>query len=247
MNTQSNMYKVTLNKSISWIISLLTPVVLILAAVRILLSPVFIEIEYRLPNFPKDPYGFTQEDRLSYANIARMYLLNNEDISYLADLRFPGGEEAPPSSCQYMQDCTMLYNQRELKHMVDVKNVVKAALNVWYLSFLGLVIFGVFAWFGKQTRLYLQALVRGGWLTMILIGAILLFVVAAFGIIFVLFHQIFFESGTWMFLYSDTLIRLFPEQFWRDIFIAVGVLSAGMGLLLIVLVRRGLGKRKSAT
>jgi hypothetical protein len=28
-----------------------------------------------------------------------------------------------------------------------------------------------------------------------------------------LFHQIFFSAGTWMFLYSDTLIRLFPERF----------------------------------
>ena len=59
----------------------------------------------------------------------------------------------------------------------------------------------------------------------------------AFGVIFVWFHQIFFESGTWTFLFSDTLIRLFPERFWRDTFLAVGLLSGGVGLALGILLR----------
>jgi integral membrane protein (TIGR01906 family) len=66
------------------------------------------------------------------------------------------------------------------------------------------------------------ALARGGLLTLILIGVILLLVLAAFGIFFVAFHQVFFEEGTWTFLWSDTLIRLFPERFWRDTFLVVG-------------------------
>jgi integral membrane protein (TIGR01906 family) len=238
MKTDIKVENTILKKFISWIIILFTPVMLLLTAVRILLSPIYIEIEYRLPNFPEDPYGFTREDRLYYANIARLYLLNDADISYLGDLRFPNDEQAPQASCQYMQDCTRLYNQRELKHMVDVKSVVKASLNVWYISILVLFILGIWSWYGKQWELYRQALVRGGWLTIFLIAAILLFVVVAFGIVFVLFHQIFFESGTWSFLYSDTLIRLFPERFWRDIFIMVGVLTAGMGSLLVVLLPR---------
>jgi integral membrane protein (TIGR01906 family) len=222
----------------SWIITLLTPIVLVLTAVRILLSPVFIEIEYRLPNFPEDPYGFTMEDRLYYANIARLYLLNDADISYLGDLRFPEGEQVPPPSCQYMLDCTRLYNQRELKHMVDVKNLVQVALDIWYASIILLLLLGIWVWYGRHQELYRNALVKGGWLTIFLIGAILLFVVVAFGVAFVLFHQIFFDSGTWSFLYSDTLIRLFPERFWSDIFIVVGVITAGMGLLLVFLIPR---------
>ena len=70
-----------------------------------------------------------------------------------------------------------------------------------------------------------------------LLTAILVFVGIAFGVIFVLFHNIFFESGTWTFFYSDTLIRLFPERFWRDTFIAIGLLAGGGGLALGLLLR----------
>ena len=40
-----------------------------------------------------------------------------------------------------------------------------------------------------------------------------------------------------MFEWSDTLIRMFPERFWRDIFILVGALSLGGGLALAYLTR----------
>jgi hypothetical protein len=85
MNKEDSLWK----KISGWIITLLTPIVLVLTSVRIVLSPLFIEIEYRLPNFPEDPFGFTTEDRLMYADIDRRYLLNNADISFLGDLRFP--------------------------------------------------------------------------------------------------------------------------------------------------------------
>jgi uncharacterized membrane protein len=41
----------------------------------------------------------------------------------------------------------------------------------------------------------------------------------------------FFEGDTWLFLYSDTLIRLFPERFWLTAFIGIGagtLLLAGL-------------------
>jgi integral membrane protein (TIGR01906 family) len=79
---------------------------------------------------------------------------------------------------------------------------------------------------------YLHAIGRGGLLTTILLGAGILFVLVAFGIFFVLFHQVFFQAGTWQFFYSDTLIRLFPERFWRDSFLVVGAFSGIAGLLL---------------
>ena len=45
-------------------------------------------------------------------------------------------------------------------------------------------------------------------------------------------YSFFFQPGTWMFNYSDTLIRLFPERFWQDIFIYVGLFSGLVGLFL---------------
>jgi integral membrane protein (TIGR01906 family) len=213
------------------IVIILVPIVLVLAAVRVVLNPWFLEFEYRTPNFPPDSFGFSMDERLRYARIALDYLLNDEDISFLAEQRFPDGEQAPPASCVYMEDCTLMYNQRELKHMEDVKEVVQASLMVWYGAIVILLVAAVWAWRGDWLDDYRWALARGGLLTLILIFGVLLLVLAAFGIFFVAFHQVFFEAGTWTFLWSDTLIRLFPERFWRDTFLVVGGLTTLLALL----------------
>ncbi len=222
---------------ITIIITLLVPVVLIMGAVRILLTPAYLAFEYNTPNFPADRFGFNKEDRLYWAHFAVEYLLNDEGISYLGDLRFPDGESVPPQSCQYMLDCSHFYNDGELEHMLDVKNVVQVALKVWYFSIAGVLIIIVWAYFTKSWRKVVLGLNLGGWLTAFLILMVIIFVLIAFGFIFVLFHQVFFEAGTWTFLYSDSLIRLFPERFWRDTFLAVGILAGGAGLLLALLTK----------
>lgn len=222
----------SLRKALSWIVTLLIPVVLVLTAVRLLMTPLFLMVEYNTPGFPQDRYGFTKEERLYWSGIALEYLLNTEDISFLAELRFPEFESAPAPTCQFMADCTRLYNDRELRHMEDVKNVVKIALSVLYLSLAVLLILGLWAWQGDWWLEFRRGLSRGGWLTVIFIASILLFVLVAFGVIFVAFHNVFFDPGTWTFLFSDTLIRLFPERFWRDTFLAVGLVSGGTGLAL---------------
>lgn len=237
MNTPLSNPSSKLFSVFGWLVTLTVPVFLTLTAVRLLLHPWYVEFEYRTPGFPTDAYGFTLEERLKYSKIAIEYLLNEADISFLGDLRFPEGQSAPAYSCQFMEDCTYLFNERELKHMEDVKIVVQAALRVWMIAFVFLAVLGVWAWLGNWLEVYRLAWQRGGWVTAGLIGAIIAFVLLAFGVIFVYFHEIFFESGTWMFYHSDTLIRLFPERFWRDTFLMVGGLTLASALAL------GLGLR----
>ena len=233
-----------LSKTLLVLVIILVPLALVLAAVRAMLNPWYLEFEYRTPQFPADPYGFSLAERLAHARIAVDYLVNDAGIAFLGDLRFPEGQQAPPPSCQYMDDCSRMYNDRELQHMLDVKLVVQGALRVWVAALLALAALGLWAWRGGWLVSYLQALRRGGLLTIILIGVILFLVLAAFGFIFVFFHQIFFSEGTWMFLYSDTLIRLFPERFWRDTFLMVGGLSAALGWITWFVIGRVPGIRK---
>jgi uncharacterized membrane protein len=47
-------------------------------------------------------------------------------------------------------------------------------------------------------------------------------------VLFVGFHQLFFDPNTWTFLFSDTLIRLFPERFWQ---VAFGAVTLGTGAM----------------
>jgi uncharacterized membrane protein len=105
-------------------------------------------------------------------------------------------------------------------------------VRIWYGGLILLVGLGVFAWQTGWRGNFLYAIGRGGLLTVGLMGAVLLFAILAFGVIFVAFHQVFFEPGTWQFFYSDTFIRLFPERFWRDAFLFVGIFTGGIGMLL---------------
>ena len=79
---------------------------------------------------------------------------------------------------------------------------------------------------------YLKSISRGGWLTVGLIVAVLVYLALNFNSLFVNFHKVFFEGDTWLFLYSDSLIRLFPERFWRDAFIWIGTMALGSGAAL---------------
>src|SRR5215510_7077883 len=119
---------------LSLLVTLLIPLALIGLGLRVLLSPLFLKIEYNMPYFPPDEYGFTKEDRLKWAPYALNYLVNNADISYLGDLKFEDGRP--------------LYNERELSHMEDVKRVTKAALNTWYVVLAVLLGLGVWSRLG---------------------------------------------------------------------------------------------------
>ena len=48
------------------------------------------------------------------------------------------------------------------------------------------------------------------------------------------FHSLFFEGDSWIFRYSDTLIRLFPIRFWQDTFLLAAVVALGGGIALAV-------------
>jgi integral membrane protein (TIGR01906 family) len=62
--------------------------------------------------------------------------------------------------------------------------------------------------------------------------------IVAFPVVFVGFHRVFFEGDTWLFLYSDTLIRLFPERFWQDAFLFIAVATLAEAAILLLVCRR---------
>jgi integral membrane protein (TIGR01906 family) len=210
---------------LSWLVTIIIPLALIGLAIRVLLSPVFYRTEYSMPYFPADKYGFSKQDRLKWAPYAVNYLVNDADISYLGDLKFDDG--------------TPLYNERELSHMVDVKVVTQGALRAWYVTLAVLLALGVWAWFGGWWSSYRLGLMRGGWLMVGLAVTIGLIVVIGIAInpnvfysFFTAFHSLFFEGDSWLFLFSDTLIRLFPIRFWQDAFLWAAVIALGGGVAL---------------
>jgi integral membrane protein (TIGR01906 family) len=216
-------------RSLLW---LTIPVALLLTSVRLLLTPAFVRLDYSLPGFPQDAYGFSMSDRSYWAGIALDYLLNDAPIAFLGDLRFENGEA--------------VYNERELKHMLDVKILVQQALTVWLAaiaaSLVLLLLIGQFAGWREA----LQAIRAGAQATLGIMAVLLLLIAAAFQFVFVGFHRVFFQGDTWLFLYSDTLIRLFPERFWLTAFVAIVAGTVGLACLLWLVTRAMLGRQTVA-
>ena len=121
-----------------WFLAITMPLFLIMIAVRILITPVFPEIEYRMPGFPDDPYGFTQNDRLHWARISIDYLINPEGIDWLEKFK--------------LNAVTPLYNERELSHMLDVKNLVQTLYQIQIIQLIIFISITLWAWRSKWLR-----------------------------------------------------------------------------------------------
>ncbi len=207
-----------ISKTISFLLAVMVPLALLLTSIRIVLTETWVSLEYHMPGFPADSYGMTMEERLEYGPLALTFLLNDQDISYLADQTFADGSP--------------LYNDRELSHMEDVKDLTQVVLKVWLGLLAGLALIGLWAWRAAWLDYFKAMVSNGGKVTLYALAGLLLFAAISFQAFFTAFHGLFFEGDTWLFLYSDTLIRLFPERFWIDVVFLIGILTIGGALFL---------------
>jgi integral membrane protein (TIGR01906 family) len=184
---------------------------------------------------PPDRFGFTPEERLELARATLAYLQRPEPASeviyLLEDLRLPNSDRS-------------LYNDSEIGHMIDVKNVADAMKWVAYVTGIIVIAGLAFLLVPRATRLYgWRTLMLAGLGTVIALAVIALVILIAWPIFFVQFHELLFPPGTWTFAFTDSLIRLFPEQFWFDIGVLISgttlVLGALVALMGYVLYRRG--------
>jgi integral membrane protein (TIGR01906 family) len=207
-----------IKKVFSALVTLSIPIIISVLSILVLLSPIFINLEYRRPGFPDDSYGFTTAERLDFGNQTRRYLISNYTLEDLQQLVFENGDP--------------IYIERELSHLEDVKIVLQGVLKVFYGAAAVYVLGGLIARSRGWQNIYLKAIFLGGKITAGLLVMILFLTLISFQALFTNFHLLFFEGDTWLFFYSDTLIRLFPVQFWQDIFLVFGILTLAGGILL---------------
>ena len=199
---------------VRWAIVLSLPILLFVVDLRIVTGHWFVRWEYGRAGFPPDPYGLSAAERTHLAEVCVDYLATSADISLLVDLRLPDGNPA--------------FNERELRHMADVQAVYDGMAIAGIVA--AVVLLGgsaVLLASDRTGRHVASALVGGSLLTLALLASVGAYMVLSWGEFFTTFHRVFFEGDTWIFLYSDTLIRLFPQRFWMDIAVAiVGLLVA---------------------
>jgi hypothetical protein len=124
-----------------------------------------------------------------------------------------------------------LFTSDERSHMADVRSVFRGA------ELMAVLAVGVMAFRLRRADADGRALrlVRDGSLFATgLVAAVGVLAVVAFDQLFLLFHEIFFPQGNFLFPPDSNLIRLYPEWYWQGItagvgvsFIAVALLAAG--------------------
>ncbi len=200
------------------LLALLAPIVLLIGAVRLVASPVFLWLEYHRPGFPADPYGFSTDDRLTYGSYGMDYLFNAAPSRYLGDLQTQGGP---------------LFTESEVSHMTDVKVVMLITMAVGLVLALLCVLFMVALARNAKGGIR-RALFAGSIWLLVLMVALAVLAVLGWQTFFAGFHALFFADGTWTFAASDTLIRLYPNQFWIDAGIAVAALVVLTALITMI-------------
>lgn len=205
---------------VRWLVILAMPFFLGLGTIRAIIAWDYPSFEYR--RIAPDQFGFTPDQRLQLAHATLDYLQRREPaeevIYLLEELRLPGTGQP-------------LYNPDEISHMVDVKRVADAMRAVVWVS--GIIVVGgmAFLLLRPETRpLAWRTLFHAGLFTVIILALIALFILLAWPIFFVQFHELLFPPGTWTFAYTDSLIRLFPEQFWFDIGVLISVITLALGV-----------------
>jgi integral membrane protein (TIGR01906 family) len=211
-----------LKKLLILLIALSLPFLLVVTTIRILWNDLAVKLEYNRPDFPPDPFGFTLDQRTQLALIGLHSVLpDSEGIVLLERATLPDGSSA--------------FNGREIKHMADVHSLIG---KVYPIELIGLALILILAILLNRTKDWRDAvpsgLRSGSILTLVILGALIAYIAINFDALFLQFHQLFFEGDTFAFLYSDTLIRLYPEQLWSDAFTAVGIVTTLFAVILLV-------------
>jgi integral membrane protein (TIGR01906 family) len=136
-------------------------------------------------------------------------------------------------------DGAPVLKESERAHMRDVRGVFFGFFAVAAVAAVVLVALFVGARGSVARQRFWRRLARTGVVIAVVtvVGGIagLLFFDAAF----LLFHEVFFPGGNFLFDYrTDRLVQLFPEQFWVESTIGVGVVIIGLALLLALVARR---------
>ena len=206
-------------------VTLAVPAILIVTGIRLVTDEHYVEAVYDYGGVPDDRYGLssTQRERLALVGLESIQP-SSEGSALLREARLPDGEPA--------------FNDRELRHMEDVRTSVVRAYRFQVVAVAAIAVLAVlFALLGSMRALVPVALVRGAALTVVVAVAVGALAATSYGSFEEPFHWLFFEGETWRFEETDTLRRLYPDRFWLDTAIVIGVLCVVQAGLLFFIAR----------
>ena len=109
-------------------------------------------------------------------------------------------------------------DEKEIKHLEDVKKAINASTLLLILSFFIVLLFILFNKKKGIRKIFLFSH------SFVFIIAILL-IILPFTPLFSIFHEILFSPGSWLFPASSTLIKFYPKIFFQDFTKSVIIMS----------------------
>lgn len=205
----------------TWLVPMASAFVILGVAIAFFLNPVWV-------GFEQDRAGvgpLTGECPVTYHASTNTIL---HDLLFGGDLAGAIGAPAGSSTCQTF---ALALTDGERSHMRDVRGVFQG-FGLLVLASLATL---AFAWRRARERdsrsAWWRAVRRGaGGLTVVIaiLGAISL---VAFDAAFEVFHRLFFAPGSYDFdPATSRLVQLFPDQFWSETTIALGVVAIVLAL-----------------
>ena len=190
------------------------PVALITTNIRIATN------EPRVYAYAADQYdttettGIPRGELLRASGAIRSYFRNDEETLFIRVIDDEGAR-------------VPLFTSRETAHMRDVKNVLQTTFRVQEVAVLFVLAYvvGVFIWAREASlRLLATEIIIAGAVGLVAIGVIGTVAAVAFDPFWENFHGVLFENDFWQLDPDrDHLIQMFPEEFWRDVTIWIGI------------------------
>ncbi|MEC7835757.1 MAG: TIGR01906 family membrane protein [Chloroflexota bacterium] len=122
-----------------------------------------------------------------------------------------------------------LFNEKEVLHMYDVKQLVKMVYSIQLYSAI-LIVFACLLVFIDSSTKWKKTIPRyfmkGGLLTFSLVLFVALLALVGFDRLFLYFHLVSFSNDLWILdPRHDYLIAMFPQRFFFDCTVAIAVLT----------------------
>jgi len=222
------MYTRIFNNILQALIIICVPLLLITTNVRIVLNSATM-YDYGFNKYKIEKYTGIEFEQLQAAGQQIRDYFNNdlEQITINISLH---GDNIPN-----------LFNEREILHMYDVKNLVKMVYMVQLYSAILLsagCVFMLFNSFTNRGILALKYIGRGGVLTFSLVIAVSILAIIGFDRLFLFFHLVSFSNDLWVLdPRHDYLIAMFPQGFFFDCTVVIAFLTLLEGGILSLIPR----------
>jgi integral membrane protein (TIGR01906 family) len=209
----------------SWLIATATALVILGGSIVPFATPAYVRLEQDRTNVEAlTGFDRTELDGVTTSILGDLFLWQGNFDARLGDVL----HQLAPNTLMV----TPVLNLREQAHMRDVRGVFAGFEVLVLLSVVVLVLAFRRSREPEARAAAWRAVGNGAKGLLVALVVVAAFALFAFDAAFEVFHELFFPAGSFTFdPRTDRLVQLFPDQFWSETAIAVGLVGIAFAIL----------------